>query len=436
MKKQKTFFILGIIVFLNTFAWAGTVYILNSNSETISKYDTESGEVINDILQVGQYANQIVSDSERAYVVNSGEHNVQVIDLANETTTGSIPLPNGSNPYWMILMPDGTKGYVTGLMTNKTYVIDTQSLEVINTIDVGLAPEGLCLWGETLFVVNTEYNWTDPYSTKSTLSVIDTENNQVITTIQLDYYNAQYCDLDAMGRLHVVCSGAYDNTGRVYIIDTQSFTVCDSVMIGGSPTKINIHDNGIAYLADAFGQGCMAYDTNSLEIIHSNTDLFAQGGTFIQFDINGNIYIGDALNWIDNGKVYVYSPEEQLTTTFTVGIIPIDAAFYGFEPEPGIGDSPQPADGVQLSNFPNPFSTSTTISFSIPPHYKDDAEIEIYNLKGQRIRELKIENLKLKINKVVWDGKDAYGKQMPSGIYFAKLSLGEESAVKKMLLLR
>ncbi|MGC9337739.1 MAG: T9SS type A sorting domain-containing protein, partial [Candidatus Cloacimonadia bacterium] len=103
----------------------------------------------------------------------------------------------------------------------------------------------------------------------------------------------------------------------------------------------------------------------------------------------------------------------------------------------GINNPPTLSSTIKLyQTSPNPFSTSTTISFSIPPHYKDDAEIEIYNIKGQRIRELKIENLKLKINEVVWDGKDAYGKQMPSGIYFAKLSLGEESAVKKMILIR
>ncbi|MGC9337940.1 MAG: T9SS type A sorting domain-containing protein [Candidatus Cloacimonadia bacterium] len=109
---------------------------------------------------------------------------------------------------------------------------------------------------------------------------------------------------------------------------------------------------------------------------------------------------------------------------------------YEFSYTNSIDEIPEEIASPKIINFPNPFSTSTTISFSIPPHYKDDAEIEIYNLKGQRIRELKIENLKLKINKVVWDGKDAYGKQMPSGIYFAKLSLGEESAVKKMLLIR
>ncbi|MGC9336713.1 MAG: T9SS type A sorting domain-containing protein [Candidatus Cloacimonadia bacterium] len=84
-----------------------------------------------------------------------------------------------------------------------------------------------------------------------------------------------------------------------------------------------------------------------------------------------------------------------------------------------------------LSAYPNPFTTSTTISFNIPPHCKDDAKIEIYNIKGQRIRELKI-----KIGEAIWDGKDIYGKQMPSGIYLAKLSIGDESAVKKMILLR
>jgi YVTN family beta-propeller protein len=436
MKKRKAFFIfIFSIALLNTSAWAGTVYILNSNSETISKYDTESGEVVNNILQVGLYANQMVSHNERAYAVNSGEHNVQVIDLSTETTIGNIPLPNGSNPYWMILSPDGTKGYVTGLMTNKTYVIDTQSLEVIDTIDVGMMPEGLCLVGNILFVVNTQYNWMNPYEEKSTLSVIDTEDGQVITAIQLNYYNAQYCDVDAMGRLHVVCTGAYDNTGRVYIVDTQDFTISDSVMTGGSPTKISIHDNGIAYLTDAFGQGCMAYDTYSLEIIHPGTDLFAQGGTFVQFDINGNIYIGDALDWINNGKVYIYTLDEQLITTITVGVNPIDATFYGFEP--GIADGPQFEDGIQLSNFPNPFSTSTKISFRLHRRDTENAEIKIYNIKGQLVKEFKIQNSKFKINgEVVWDGKDESGKQVPNGVYFYKLSAGEEAVVKKMLLLR
>ncbi|MGC9337796.1 MAG: T9SS type A sorting domain-containing protein, partial [Candidatus Cloacimonadia bacterium] len=107
----------------------------------------------------------------------------------------------------------------------------------------------------------------------------------------------------------------------------------------------------------------------------------------------------------------------------------------------GIYEPPQSYTELTLyQNFPNPFSTSTTISFNIPLHYKDDAEIEIYNLKGQLVKEFKIQSAswrtKLNINEVVWDGKDDYGKQMPSGIYFAKLSLGEESAVKKMILIR
>ncbi|MBC8526031.1 MAG: T9SS type A sorting domain-containing protein [Candidatus Cloacimonetes bacterium] len=94
---------------------------------------------------------------------------------------------------------------------------------------------------------------------------------------------------------------------------------------------------------------------------------------------------------------------------------------------------------TRLSNCPNPFTTSTTISFNLATRLRSaspgQAEIKIYNIKGQRIRKLKSENVKCKINEVVWNGKDEKGKQLPSGIYFYKLNI-KNSPVKKMILLR
>lgn len=84
-------------------------------------------------------------------------------------------------------------------------------------------------------------------------------------------------------------------------------------------------------------------------------------------------------------------------------------------------------------NYPNPFSTSTTISFSLSPNYKGDAQIKIYNIKGQRIRELKIESNE----EVVWNGKDESGKAVSSGIYFYRLEVGDKIIdTKKCLILR
>jgi len=85
-------------------------------------------------------------------------------------------------------------------------------------------------------------------------------------------------------------------------------------------------------------------------------------------------------------------------------------------------------------NYPNPFSTSTIISFNIHRRDTENAEIKIYNIRGQLVKEFKRQKVKGK-NNIEWDGTDEKGRQLPSGIYFYKLNI-KNSPVKKMLLLR
>ncbi len=91
----------------------------------------------------------------------------------------------------------------------------------------------------------------------------------------------------------------------------------------------------------------------------------------------------------------------------------------------------------ELHNFPNPFRQSTTISYYGTTNLHEFSQINIYNIKGQLVRKFKIQNLKLKINEVVWDGKDEAGKEVKPGIYFYKLSInGKTEALEKCLLVR
>ncbi|MDP8226385.1 MAG: FG-GAP-like repeat-containing protein [Candidatus Celaenobacter polaris] len=91
----------------------------------------------------------------------------------------------------------------------------------------------------------------------------------------------------------------------------------------------------------------------------------------------------------------------------------------------------------KLSNFPNPFSNSTTISFYGTTNLHEFSQINIYNIKGQLVKQLKIQNLKLKINEVVWDGMNEAGKAVKPGIYFYKLSINSKTqAVQKCLLVK
>ncbi len=431
MKKIVVFAL--ICIFVQTLS-AGTVYIVNGGDETLSKYDTETGTVTSNILQLGLYANQIFIKDDIGYVVNSGDHNIQVIDLINETTLGTINCPIGSNPYWMTIFPDGGKGFVTGYLTNSVYVFNPETYEITDTIEVGDEPEGLCLDGNKLYVVNTKYLWTGPFE-NGTISIIDTEDDSVIDSVVVGI-NPQFCEVDAYGRLHVVCTGNYaDIPGKVYIINTNDYSDYEILEIGGSPTKIGIHENGTVYLADGMGQGYMAYDSQTLNIIHPSNDLFASGGCFVRFDPNGNIYLGDALDWVNNGVVYIYSADESLLNTITVGVIPQDAGFYNFDV--AVDDDFGEEDLFSLSNYPNPFSASTTISFSICHRGTENTEIKIYNVKGQLVKKLKIINYKLKINDVIWNGKDVNGVRVSSGIYLYQVEIdGKKSKMKKAVLIK
>jgi len=85
-------------------------------------------------------------------------------------------------------------------------------------------------------------------------------------------------------------------------------------------------------------------------------------------------------------------------------------------------------------NYPNPLSTSTTISFSLLPNTKR-ADLKIYNIRGQLVRELDVENTP-GVGSISWDGLDTYGRKIGSGIYFYKLTADKKETIKKMVLLR
>jgi len=89
-----------------------------------------------------------------------------------------------------------------------------------------------------------------------------------------------------------------------------------------------------------------------------------------------------------------------------------------------------------LNNYPNPFRNSTTVSFNLSRKDAKNANIEIYNIKGQKVKQLRIKNYELGINKINWDGKDESGKQVQSGIYFYKLKSDRFASARKMILMK
>jgi hypothetical protein len=86
-------------------------------------------------------------------------------------------------------------------------------------------------------------------------------------------------------------------------------------------------------------------------------------------------------------------------------------------------------------NYPNPFNPTTTIKFNTESTEKN-AELIIYNIKGQKVKKLLNEKLGAGTHQVVWNGKDENGKSVTSGIYFYELKSGNYTSTKKMILLK
>jgi len=109
------------------------------------------------------------------------------------------------------------------------------------------------------------------------------------------------------------------------------------------------------------------------------------------------------------------------------------ASFIGFSE---VVDVP---DGTALrtylkQNHPNPFNPVTSISFSLSRTTL--VRLEIYDLRGKRIRTLLSEERDAGIHDVVWDGRNGMGEIQSSGAYLFRLQAGDYTETKKLTVIK
>ncbi|HPY97331.1 MAG TPA: carboxypeptidase regulatory-like domain-containing protein, partial [Candidatus Cloacimonadota bacterium] len=85
-------------------------------------------------------------------------------------------------------------------------------------------------------------------------------------------------------------------------------------------------------------------------------------------------------------------------------------------------------------NYPNPFNPETTVSFDLAEESR--VTIDIYNIKGQKVKTLINDNLNAGSHRVVWNGKDDAERNVSSGIYFYNMKSGKYTSTRKMILIK
>jgi len=93
-----------------------------------------------------------------------------------------------------------------------------------------------------------------------------------------------------------------------------------------------------------------------------------------------------------------------------------------------------PVTGRLLGNYPNPFNPSTCIAFDVGR--EGLVVIEIYNVRGQKVRSLVSGVYGVGVHNVVWNGVSDAGIGVGSGVYFYRMDSGGVSEVRKMVMVK
>ncbi len=86
-------------------------------------------------------------------------------------------------------------------------------------------------------------------------------------------------------------------------------------------------------------------------------------------------------------------------------------------------------------NYPNPFNPSTTIKFTVP-EFAAKTQLRVYNITGQLVWEKTLSDVQVGNHEVVWNGESSNGTKVASGMYIYKLTAGNFSAAKRMLMIK
>jgi hypothetical protein len=100
--------------------------------------------------------------------------------------------------------------------------------------------------------------------------------------------------------------------------------------------------------------------------------------------------------------------------------------------EPSAVFTPSKAGYTLGNNYPNPFSSSTTISYSLEK--QERVRMDVYGITGRLVKTLVNETQPAGQYQVTWYIRNSPSQQISSGVYFYRMSVGDYSETKKMLI--
>ena len=329
----------------NELSFDADVYLLNTIGDVGTLSALDGGVIYNDILSVGKWSNDIIEEDGILYVVNSGNNNIQMINVEFNHNIGSIECSSYSNP--MRVTINNGKAYVTNSYGSG---IDLYSFEngELSTLPITNVPaestnggtDAIVSYNNLVFVAvkNIKYDeyWNAIYGLEY-IVVINSETDELITAIEVGY-NISDMLIDGENELHVLCTGNRDDiNGKVMVYDirTNNPQKIDEVSLGSEPGSFSMNQYGMVYVAvsgfnsdwTGFG-GIMKYNSVTNGVLNNFSNMIlesnASGILGLCIDSENRVYIP-----LFNENKLIILKNDVIERTLTTGNGPQGLVFVG-----------------------------------------------------------------------------------------------------------
>ncbi|MBK7887370.1 MAG: hypothetical protein IPJ86_08710 [Bacteroidetes bacterium] len=318
------------------------VFVINEGAfldgnASVSFFSSDSAYSTSDIFEaangfpVGDVLQSMTIFNNRAFLCVNNSQKVEVVYMGNFKKTGTI---FGANSPRFFCGWNASRGFISDWSTNKVYLINLNSLSIIDSIACGQGPEQMLIDNNKLFICNS-----GGFTDDSTITVVDVNTLNIITEIPCGVNPASICK-DANGKIWVMCRGSLgsdftptpdDPGGRLLKIDPSSLNIelAISFVFDQHPLKLTMNSgkDTLYYL-----KGSSTYTGQVFKM--GINDIYDPVIPFIEREMyalgihpGGTIYTGKA-SFSSNSQMYRFANDGTLLDSAEVGIGPNSFVFH------------------------------------------------------------------------------------------------------------
>jgi DNA-binding beta-propeller fold protein YncE len=307
------------------------VFIINEGNFTwgngsVSYYSYDSSKMHNDLFQkvngrpLGDVPNSMAINGDNAYIIvnNSGK-----IEVVRKNSLKSVSTITGLKSPRNILLIDNAKAYISSLYSDSLAILDMKNNKISGYINIRRTSESMAITGKKAFISS----W---YGGDEVI-VVNTDLDKVIDSIKVGK-EPESMVIDKKYRLWVLCNGGWarNNFAELDGINTLTHEIIKRFIfpsILDSPSSLCIDGDGDTLFFMEKGIKRMDVDAEGLpatSFIRQYAHSFYKLGIN---PVNGDVFVTDAIDYQQNGFVYIYNNKGDSLKTYRVGIIPGSMCF-------------------------------------------------------------------------------------------------------------